>query len=303
MRYWFVTGAVVLALAGGCGQSSAGRGEPLAASTLESFRLLMYQPHDLALAEHRLIQRCMRAQGFGYPARAPAPARADASLLDLPPRFTVEQARQNGYGSTIRRGRTTAPDHAGNPVDRYLASLTPADQDRFRRALDDPNGAKTKVRLPGGGQVGASSRGCRGQARAQTYGSVQNYLTITYLPQSAQSQVLKLESDRDLRRSLDAYARCMESAGYQVGTPTVAAELAETFYASEPTAPAARQREVTLAVQDATCQQRAHVHTTFEDAVNRIAASWIAENEAAVLAAAEAQKAAVVRARKVLDEG
>lgn len=302
MRYWFAAGAVVLVLAGGCGQGGTDRAEPLTASTLESFRLLMYQPRDLALAEHRLIQRCMRAEGFEYPARAPAPARAAASLLDLPPRFTVEQARENGYGETIRRGRTDRADRTGNPLDRYLASLSPTDQTRFRRVLDDPRGAKTKVKLPGGGQVGTSSRSCRGQARAQTYGSVENYLTITYLPQMAQTQVLKLESDRDLRRSLDGYARCMRAAGFQAGTPTVAAELAEKYYEDGADA-AARQREVTLAVQDATCQEKARVHAAFEDAVNRVAATWIAEHEAAVLAAAEAQKAAVGRARKVLDEG
>jgi hypothetical protein len=301
MRYRFAAGAIVLALLGGCAQDGSDRADPLSASTLESFRLLMYQPRDLALAEHRLIQRCMRAQGLEYPARAPAPARVAASLLDLPPRFTVEQARGNGYGDTIRRGSTDQPDRAGNPVDRYLVSLSPADQERYRRALDDPRGAKTKVKLPGGGQVGTSSRSCRGKARAQTYGSLENYLTITYLPQVAQTQVQKLESDRALRRSLDAYANCMSGAGYQAGTPTAAAELAATYYQAGADA-AARQREVTLAVQDATCQGKARVHAAFEDAVNRIAASWIAEHEAAVLAAAEAQKSAVDRARKVLDE-
>jgi hypothetical protein len=303
MRRLGAVAALAATLCAGCaGGSGPGADRRLPAATVESFRLLMYQPRDLALAEHRLTQRCMLAHGFEYPARVPDPAADTGSLLRIPPPFTVEKARADGYGSTIRREPPTAPAGGGTAVDRYVAALSPADQARYRLALDDENAGKVTVSLPGGAKVTAASHGCRGEARLRTYGSLENYLTIVYLPQMAQTEVGKLESDRALVATMKRYAGCMADGGYPVATPAAAAQLAETYYAGGPS-PAARDREVALAVRDATCQRRTRVHPVYREAVDRLAAAWITDHEAAVLAAAEAQRAALVRARAVLRAG
>jgi len=298
--------AIAAALCVGCAQETSGNGKPPASATVESFRLLMYQPPDLELAEHRLIQRCMREQGFQYPAKVPEPGDSTGSLLEIPPRLTADKARTEGYGERITRGTGAGPATADtadrvNPLERYLDSLSPDDQARFRRALDDPDSAKVDVRLPGGARMGASSRGCRAQARLQTYGSVQNYLTIRYLPQAAQSQVGKVESDRELQQALQRYVRCLSDRGYHADSPTAAAALAEGYYGTGDT-PAARQQEIALAVHDATCQEQSRFYDEYQAAVNRVAAKWISENEAAVLAAAGVQRAALDNAKKILRE-
>jgi hypothetical protein len=269
---------------------------------VESFRQLVYQPRDLALAEHQLIQRCMRERGFQYPADVPEPEDGNTALLSMPPRFTAEQARERGYGDLIRRESQPERASGANPLSDYVASLTADELARFTLALDDPGSAKISVSLPGGARMGAFSSGCRAQARLQTYGSVETYLTIRYLPQVAQSHMDNVESDRALREASKRYNRCMADSGYPLETPTAATGLAESYYTAGDT-PAARQREIALAIQDATCQQQARIYEAYQEAVNRVAVRWIADNEAAVLAAADAQRAALDNARAILREG
>ena len=274
----------------------------MSASTIESFRALMFPPPELALAEHELVRRCMAARGFRYLVPVPpASSEGSTSLLQLPPQLKVAEARVNGYGIALRRAPSVPGDTPEDAEQRYLESLSPQEQDQYQHALDGGHGARqVEVTLPGGARVGASTEGCVGEARQKLYGSLQSYLTVLYLPQVAQSEITAVEDDRALRNALEQYASCMSDQGYgEADTPAAARERAESYYADGET-PAARRREIALATADAECQEQTQVYEALKEAVDRVAAEWLQENEGAVLAATEAQRAAVSRARNVL---
>lgn len=265
------------------------------AEIITAFHELMYRPVQLDHAEDHLVGECMTELGLHYPTNHPEIRASEPAtgLLRTPAPLSLDDARASGYPATLMRDPERPPVA---PVDAVAQSLPPDARKRYYQALlgDDPH--DVRVTLPDGFEVGTSSMGCVGVARRQIYGSVQNYLTIVYLPELAQHHVSVVVDDLVMRDVLQTYAGCMTGHGYQVGTPQDAVELALSYY------PAGRRNvaknaEIALATVDAQCQQGARLQEKYKLTEDRVATLWIVRNQSVIASAHEALKETLARLR------
>ncbi|WP_330176608.1 hypothetical protein OG875_25770 [Streptomyces sp. NBC_01498] len=272
----------------GCARSSE------AAAVPDRFRQLVDRPAVLDETENRLIARCMEQAGLGYP-KVPAPRddRPMSGLLRGATPLHAETARQHGYPD---RWMTRARDPGKGPVDRYADSLPADTRERFHRLLLGEGGNDVRVVLPGNFEVAAASSGCVGSARRRLYGSVENYLTVYYLPELVQRQASAADEDPDVRDAHAAFARCMAAKGYDTATPDDAVALAATYYPDGRRGRAGAD-EKTLAAGDAECQTTVRLRERRAAAVDRLARRWLADNEAAVSRTYEVLRSALAEAR------
>ncbi|MFI6080333.1 hypothetical protein ACIBBB_05015 [Streptomyces sp. NPDC051217] len=284
--------AVSLVLAIGsaaCGQT------PEAAVVPDHFRQLVDRPAVLDEAENRLTARCMDQAGMTFPqTRAPRDDRPMIGLLRGAAPLRAETVREHGYPN---KWMAPARIPEKGPVETYADSL-PADiRKRFYHVLRGKGGNDVRVVLPGNFDAAASSSGCVGSARRQLYGSVENYLTVFYLPELVQRQASAADSDPDVRAAYTAFAQCMATRGYDTATPADAVALATTYYPD-----GRRQRagtdEKTLALADAECQTTVRLRERRAAAVDRFTRRWLADNEAVVSRTYRLLQAALAEAKK-----
>jgi hypothetical protein len=113
-----------------------------------------------------------------------------------------------------------------------------------------------------------------------------------------------VEADPAYQAALAGWRRCMERAGHRYDDPNHAqAEMDELFWHDNVDVPAARAREVEVAVADATCSREAGLAATAEDLSDRYEREVAAGMEADVLVFQELHAKAVARAREMLDLG
>jgi hypothetical protein len=263
---------------------------------------LLNHPPELLWAERKVTAECMAKQGFRYPpyelGRRTDPEDSNLAGVAL---LTVPEAQQRGYGLHI----SSSPDPQALDPDaataQYLATLTPAEQQRYHTVLD-PGRAQAEVELSGGVRASASIEGCVAEGRAHVYGSVENFLKLFYLPQGIRQfseQALRAPAVTEARR---AYARCMRSAGYRVESPADALDLARTNFGTTRTAEGTvSDAERGMAVADATCQAEADLHRVIDDALVQAGSAWLNEHEGEILGLADLQREALDRARLVLE--
>ncbi|MFE7947203.1 hypothetical protein [Streptomyces sp. NPDC057426] len=239
-----VTGAaVVLAttlLTGADGPTAGERASPArpGRQATEADRLL----HD---AEQRLLRDCMRRHGFTYqvfPLDEDPGIKAFAYVLD-----DAGWARRHGYGAELRRERAALVRN--DPNRAYFAGLS---AERKAEALvaangDSPDGLT--VRLPGGGTVRRSDRGCVAEAQQRLYGNVGAWFRastrVGALEQMRRSRVL---ADPAYLERLGPWRQCMRRAGHDYATPAAARAAALST-----ARPLSREHEVGLALAEARC--------------------------------------------------
>ncbi|WP_331768002.1 hypothetical protein [Embleya sp. NBC_00896] len=293
-RFTLVGTALSLVLA--IGSSACGRHSETAV-VADHLRQLVDRPAVLDEAENRLTARCMNQAGMTYP-QVPAPHddRPMVGLLRAAAPLRAETVREHGYPDRWMT-RDRIPEKG--PVETHADSLPPDVRERFHHLLGGEGGNDVRVALPGNFEVAASSSGCVGGARRQLYGSVENYLTVYYLPELVQRRASAADEDPDVRLAYAAFARCMAGEGYRTATPAAAVALATTYY------PGGRQRagadEKKLALADAGCQTEARLRERLAAAVDRLARRWLADNEAAVSKAHGLLRAALVEAKTAVN--
>ncbi|MFJ5136226.1 hypothetical protein [Streptomyces sp. NPDC088707] len=198
--------------------------------------------HD---AEQRLLRDCMGRQGFTYRV-FPLGDEPESTLFP----YVVDDAgwaRRHGYGAGLRRQRESLAK--SDPNRAYFAAL-PAD--RKAAALVTANGPSPDgltVRLPGGGTMRRSDRGCVAEAQQQLYGDLgawfRSSIRVGTLRQILRSRVV---ADAGYQRSLGAWRRCMGRIGYAFTTPAAARAAALS-----PVRPLPRDREIRLALAEVRC--------------------------------------------------
>ncbi|MGH3326147.1 MAG: hypothetical protein ACRDOV_17205, partial [Streptomyces sp.] len=156
--------AVLTALSGCTGGSAApaaGEGPSRALTKTEQARVEQ--------AEQRLIQRCMKRNGFRYWVAPPADADTVRAFTHSFVKDDVAWAREHGYGGRLKRAFFAAKKHDPNLA--YRKRLSPAERKRFSHALGGrPDTPMLSVRLPAGGAVRTLDGGCEHSAREELYG-------------------------------------------------------------------------------------------------------------------------------------
>ncbi|MFE5933836.1 hypothetical protein ACFQ69_00540 [Streptomyces sp. NPDC056470] len=238
-----VTGAAaVLAatLLTGAGPTAGERASPVrpGRQATEADRLL----HD---AEQRLLRDCMRRHGFTYqvfPLDEDPGIKAFAYVLD-----DADWARRHGYGAELRRKRAALVRN--DPNRAYFAGLSAERRAEALVAANGPSPDGPTVRLPGGGTVRRSDRGCVAEAQRLLYGDIGAWFRasarVDALEQIRRGRVL---ADPAYGERLGAWRPCMRRAGYAYATPAAARAAALSTVRPLP-----REHEVSLALAEVRC--------------------------------------------------
>lgn len=278
------------------GSVACGR-EPELTGVTDRFRRLAERPAALDEAENRLIGQCMNRAGMAYP-QVPVSQddRPMNGLLRGAAPLRAEVVRDHGYPD---KWMDNAPTPGRGPVETYADSLPIGVKARFYHSLRGEGGNNVRVSLPGGFEVAASSSGCVGSARRQLYRSVDNYLTVFYLPELVRRRASSANEDPDVREAHAAFARCMSIKGHRTATPSDAVALARTYYPDGRREKAGDQEKL-LALADAECQTAVRLHERRAAAVDRVTQRWLDDNEAAISKAHRLLQEALIEANSVM---
>ncbi|MFE9040683.1 hypothetical protein ACFYOG_07185 [Streptomyces sp. NPDC007818] len=253
-------------------------------------------PEDRLLhdAEQRLLRDCMGRHGFTYRV---FPLDGDSASGLFP--YVVDDAAwagRHGYGSELLRRREA--DARRDPNRAYFAAL-PAD--RMAEALVAANGPSPDgltVRLPGGGTVRRSDRGCVAEAQRRLYADLgawfRSSTRLGVLEQLLRSRVV---ADAAYRRSLAGWRRCMVRAGHAFTTPAAARASALS-----PVRPLPKEREIARALAEVRCAEESALDRTARRLDRHHGGLLAEEYRADVETRDRLRAAALPRARRVLDD-
>lgn len=248
--------------------------------------------HD---AEQRLLRDCMGRHGFTYRV-FPLDGEPESTLFP----YVVDDAawaRRHGYGAELRRQREALA--RSDPNRAYFAAL-PAD--RRARALVAANGPSPDgltVRLPGGGTVRRSDRGCVAEAQRRLYGDIGAWFRSTTRVEALE-QILRsrVVADTGYQESLVVWRRCMGRAGHAFATPAAARAAALS-----PVHPLPKDREIGLALAEVRCAGESALSRTARRLDAHHGVLLAEEYRADVETRDRLRAAALPRARLILADG
>ncbi|MFF2777157.1 hypothetical protein ACFVU3_19895 [Streptomyces sp. NPDC058052] len=248
--------------------------------------------HD---AEQRLLRDCMGRLGFTYRV---VPFAGDTESELFP--YVVDDAawaRRHGYGADLRRQREA---HAKSDPNRAYFAALPAD--RRAEALVAANGPSPDgltVRLPGGGTLRRSDRGCVAEAQRGLYGDIgawfRSSARLDVLEQVLRGRVV---ADTAFRASLGGWQRCMARAGHAFAAPAAARAAALS-----PARPLPRDRAVRLALTEVRCAEESALSRTARRLDAHHGGLLAEEYRTDVEARDRLRAAALPRARRILGAG
>ncbi|MET9956095.1 hypothetical protein ABZ135_31745 [Streptomyces sp. NPDC006339] len=246
--------------------------------------------HD---AEQLLLRDCMRRQGFTYhvfPLDDDPGIDAFVYVLD-----DAAWARRHGYGAELRRRQVARA--RSDPNRAYFAAL-PAD--RRAAALVAANGPSPDgptVRLPGGGTLRRSDRGCVAEAQRRLYGDLGAWFRASTRVEALERiRRGRVTDDPAYRERLDGWRQCMGRAGHAFATPAAARAAALSV-----TRPPARDREIALALAEVRCAGESGLARTARRLDDHHGTLLAREYRADVEARERLRAAALPRARQVVD--
>jgi hypothetical protein len=205
-------------------------------------------------ADEKLTEQCMRAAGFTWAGGARPPARHSGAEA-------LADARQNGYGMS-----DTAP-----PPTTATETHTATDDDRrLRVALLGPDNDLAQLAIDGHAAYWFPRTGCAAQAHIAIYGSLDNWARISYIPQEINLTLSdQAQSDPRYQTTLQHWKTCMATHNYTYASPTdILNELATKYRTDPEPLTQRRSAEITIAVQDLTCDQQVGLTST-QDTLRR----------------------------------
>lgn len=254
----------------------------------------------LTSAEDEMIRRCMEQAGFEFAVSSGSSSTAQRGRpVSQWGTDDVAWAQQEGYGFD---GSEIEGDYV-DPNAETLAGLSVSQRRAWELAYRGRDDQKLYLTDPSGTTLSVSSAGCEAKARAQVYGSLEQYFRLTsQMMQIPIEQDQRVEADPAYGAVLDAWAACMEDAGYHFSRPGDAMQAAsEGWNLLAPAA--AKAQEIEIAVADATCGKSTRLVQITSDLEVKYAKALDAQNEGAVLAFNEMQDRAVERAKRLLGQG
>ncbi|MFI5998144.1 hypothetical protein ACIBAC_40600 [Streptomyces sp. NPDC051362] len=244
---------VSLVLTSCTAQSDTAHHTAPAARTAAGEKLSYAQDLRISDAEQHLITRCMRKQGFRFW------EVKSLSLEESRPIGYVQDdvvwARSHGYGSRIMAKEDRARLHNPNIV--YRKSLSRSRQKAYDIAVDGGRDAIVlKAQTPSGGTIAKQSGGCAGQAEKTLYGNTAAWFRSDATVSNLRPlYVGKLLHDKEFKRAVTTWSRCMNKAGHPFSDPAEARQSTLRHGAQQNRTEEARSFaiETRIAVADATC--------------------------------------------------
>lgn len=214
-------------------------------------------------AEQRLVNQCLEENGFATPPTEQFYPRARIGITGLTP-FGLREARRFGFAlRIITRTYGTRPWEGPNSQD-------PA----YQLALDGPG--TNIVHGPLGSYV--SSDGCRADARRFLYGSLHDYLALTWFPNEVRHYQRGWIKNPKARVAARQYLGCMGAHGYRLDSFGEVFDVAARRFPNPVSGSKARE-EREMAMAEATCERSSGVWPVINQlALDRLG-SWLNSQE------------------------
>jgi hypothetical protein len=164
-------------------------------------------------AEERLVAACMRQQGFTFA------TTLEQAVTPPPAYLSPTELRRSGYqhdwqAAAERYLELNGPSGPPDPT----AGMTDHEVAAYEQALVGPaDGPMAMLEDVDGGRTGVPAGGCLGEARAELFGSVANYLRFIRADQSLSGVGRELREQDAYREPMAAWQGCMRQAGHDVG--------------------------------------------------------------------------------------
>jgi hypothetical protein len=308
----FVLVGVIVAGAGAlvsCSGATAGPSSSpdSAAVTRASAALAAARQHadEVERAQRRLVESCLRGQGFSVLPPTPTPVAGKAGDI-RPEALTPGEAAAHGYGfdpalnaGQKLGGSATESTAWSNVSDDYKRRLT--------LAQFGPDSKRVKYNTEDGGVLDMPGAGCSGTVQARLFGDLATYLKVSWIATNGISHARgDLDRDDAVRAAMPKWASCVDAKGHRgLSSPAAARDAAIKLYEEAHTADEivrARQQERALAVADATCVSSVGLGQALQRAEERSAAAYLAGHEADLVAYREVMDLASKRAQTLLRE-
>ncbi|MER7836559.1 hypothetical protein ABTY98_11735 [Streptomyces sp. NPDC096040] len=193
--------------------ASAVRESGHATAVLTNDATALRQRWQLFGASQILTRRCMRDRGLRFLVTSAGPRPPGGATTAE----SIGSRSAPGYGVSTALGDL---NNGPTAQDRYVRSLTTAEQSRYTAALDGPAGQVAPLSLPSGASGTYATGGCTARARAELYGTVRAALEDTLVPQDVDQLLQRyLATAPAYQKALERWQRCMADAGQPVKTP------------------------------------------------------------------------------------
>jgi hypothetical protein len=169
-------------------------------------------------AQQLLVAQCMRSHDDTYFVTEPGPE----------PGTDTSTADSLGDGGHLTYGLWATPRTSAQ--DNYVGQLGADARSRYEQALTGGPNEQPSLTLPSGLVIRYRDGGCVGQARAQLFGSVQNALLDSLLPQDVNQRFAKvLAESAPYRGALSAWRACVARSGYTYADPADAIDQLQSL--------------------------------------------------------------------------
>jgi hypothetical protein len=242
----------------------AGSPQPIT-MPLDVYEEVASQEQDaLGEAQTLLIQRCMTARGFSYPAPATPNAGFQALQgIEQDPFGLVSMSRAETYGYAQPKGSS----QQGLEIIGFVGGAI------FAGALTNHGPAYTTALFgfgPGGGAGPSRQMGCFQQAASEIYGRLGGNPDPDPVPGIAAQASQWAQNDPRVLAAERAWSRCMARRGYSYRTPLQAQQHG---WPSAPTT-----GEVATAVADVSCKTRTNLPNTWLTVEAAYQSALVAQN-------------------------
>jgi hypothetical protein len=298
----FVAGIVAGSLAlAGC--ATARSASPSASARLDEAALAAvakdgsYASDEVVLhrAGEELIRTCMAARGQRYVIHPYEPASMN-SLTDDEAHPDLTWRRSVGYAL---RGAVTGQGRGQN--DRHLATLSPAQQAEWQRALKGDGTKMWSLHVPSGRTFTSPLNGCIADSGRRLYGSPQEATRVLYYLQDMQIRIgMSVRGDARYTAAVARWAQCMRGRGYAYPTPTAARQAISTQYQRDAATSGLPPLEIRVAVADADCVAEAGLTSTANSLAKNRAAALPVELRRELNAVTSARLRGIDQAKKIL---
>lgn len=273
------------------------------AAAVTQYQAMMADRDVIQRAEQVLIGRCMAAAGFEYTPVEQLPAR----WRQLTQPLSVQAASESGYASLTEP--LTGPSAEAN--EKYVASLSPADQQRYSAAISGTAGDRVELTDAAGTTMTINTTGCTRQADRDLFGDAVKWAELSL----SFSDIRSVSADdAALKHVTQQWSSCMEGRDYHFAGPDAAMQQALSEATPfnrldangnevpEETAGADPDGARAIAVADATCRAQTGWDDAHRDAAQRALAAAFEAHESDVLAYQQMATAGVAKAHTVLGQ-
>jgi hypothetical protein len=233
-------------------------------------------------AEQALTRDCLAHRGLDMPV-VPVFVRPEIGITGMAP-FTELEARQFGFALRVPHPRVEPLKQSGTNNQERARSHDAL----FGSGLHRVSGPLGSV---------ASADGCLAEARRELFGSVRNYLDVTWFVNEVRHHQFGWTRDQRARLAARRYLACIAMRGYALSSFGEAYRIAARRFSGVGARP---EQQRAMALAEASCQRKSRVWPIWDSMALERLAPWLQRQAHRIEALLDLADEAAARAHTIL---